>query len=384
MLFAEVAGQDKVKKKLIAAVKRDRISHAQLFFGPEGCGSLALGIAYAQYIACPDKNDDDSCGECPSCRKFNKLEHPDLHFSFPVNTTQQVPKDPVSDEFIKEWREFILKNAYFRSENWYNHIGIENKQGLISRKEGEAIIRKLSMKPYESEYKFVIIWLPEKMNKESGNILLKTIEEPSQNTVLIFISEDPGQLLPTISSRLQPVKLDRIADEDIKKNIEDKYELSGAELDNISRLSAGNYIRALEIIDETEENEFNFEKFVELVRMCYKRDYLGLNGWVEELSATGRERLKSFFLYTLRLIRENFIMNIQRDELNYLADKEKDFSNDFHPYINGKNVIPLTKEINRAFNDIERNAYAKIVLFDLMIRIIKLIPTKKQLEQEED
>ena len=305
MLFSEVVGQEQVKKQLRNSVSVGRIPHAQLFFGTEGSGTLPLAIAYARYVACTSRTEDDACTTCPSCRKFERLQHPDLHFSFPVNTGRKPSNDPVSDEYIQEWREFVLGNPYFRSIQWYDYIGLENKQGIISKKESAAIIRKLSLKSFESDYKFMIIWLPEKMNATSGNMLLKLIEEPPQNTLFILVSEDPGQVLTTISSRAQPVKLSRIDNDSLADALRNKFQIPDTELKDIVRIANGNFIQAQELILSSAENEFNFEKFTGIMRMCWSRNFQDINDWVDEMSGIGREKLKNFFIYALHLIREN-------------------------------------------------------------------------------
>ncbi|MBN2818045.1 MAG: DNA polymerase III subunit delta [Bacteroidales bacterium] len=373
MLFSQVIGQSKIKSRLISSVKAERIPHAQLFHGPEGCGSLVLAIAYAQYICCENKSDSDSCGICHSCRKFEKLVHPDLHFAYPVNTSKDISKDPVSDDYIALWREQILSNPYFRSSQWYNFIGIENKQGLISKNESESIIRKLNLKSFESEYKILIIWLPEKMNATASNMLLKLIEEPPEKTIFLLVSEEPQQVLLTIASRTQPIKLDRLSNSEIKEALQSGYEVHADVAASIARLSNGSFIAALENLEKSEEQSFNFSQFTTIMRLSYMRNIPEINNWVDEMSGIGRERLKSFFNYALRIIRENFILNLNNPEIVYLSIEEEQFSEKFHPYINGRNIMAISEEINAASNDIERNANAKIVLFDMALKIVKLI-----------
>lgn len=373
MQFSQVVGQQEIKERLRRSVRTGRIPHAQMFFGPDGAGTLPLAIAYARFIACTSRTEDDSCGTCPSCRKFEKLAHPDLHFAFPVNTSKKISKDPVSDDYIQEWREFVLQNAYFRSAEWYNHIGLENKQGLISKRESDAIIRKLSLKSFESAYKIMIIWLPETMNATSSNVLLKLIEEPPEGTIFLLVSEDPERVLLTISSRTQPVKLAPLDQEEIREALQNRYSDSEGSLNVATRLSQGSLIRAMEAMQASEENNLYFDKFVEIMRLCYSRNYLGINQWVDETAALGRERLKSFFNYALSQIRENFIVHVNLPELVYMTEKEKEFSVRFHPYINGNNVMSLYREMGKASADIERNGYARIILFDLCLKIVKQI-----------
>lgn len=373
MQFAHVIGQNRIKQLLISSVKAGRIPHAQMFHGPEGCGSLSLAISYAKYIACKEPTDEDSCGKCGSCRKFDLLTHPDLHFSFPVNTSKEVSKDPTSDDYIKKWREFVIQNPYFRSSQWFNQMGIDNKQGLINKRESELTMRKLNLKSFESDYKFLILWLPEKMNATSANMLLKLIEEPPEKTVFLLVSENPENVLLTISSRTQPVKLSRIDDDSLKTGLIHKFHLSDAQAEGISRLSNGNFIAALELMETTDENAYYLERFTTLMRLCYSRKIQEINAWVDETAGIGREKQKSFFTYAMRMIRENFIMNLKDDKLVYLTSEEEKFSAKFHPFINGRNIIPIAAEFNQASADIERNANGKIVLFDMSLKIVKLI-----------
>jgi DNA polymerase-3 subunit delta' len=373
MLFSNIIGQDEAKNKLRNSVITGRIAHAQMLYGPDGCGSLPLAIAYAQFIACTGEKIDDSCGTCPSCNKFSKLAHPDLHFVFPVNTTKKIAKDPVSDDFITEWREFVLQDPYFQSGSWYDFIGIENKQGIISKKDSDSILRKLSLKSFESDYKFMIIWLPEKMNGASANLLLKLLEEPPSKTLFLLITEEPNAVLLTISSRTQQIKLSPISDEALGKALGKKFNLSDEVLENILRLAGGSYLKALNVVQTSEENENNLEQFSLIMRLCWSRNFSEMNDWVEEMAGMGREKLKSFFEYSIRMVRENFILNIKKTELIYLTADESEFSRRFHQYINGNNVVAIFEEMNKAWADIERNGYAKLVLFDFALRITKLI-----------
>lgn len=373
MFFSEVVGQEDIKIKLTNSVKAGRMPHTQMFFGPDGSGTLPLAIAYAQYIACLNRSERDSCGICSSCQKFGKIIHPDLHFVFPVNTSDKISRDPVSDDYIAEWRTFVLSNPYFSPNQWYNSIGILNKQGIISKFESESIIRKLNLKSFESEFKILIVWLAEKMNVTSANMLLKLIEEPPEKTIFLLVCEDPEQLLGTIASRAQTIKLSGIDDEAMKIALSFRFDMKPDQLQKIARLANGSYIKALELIESSADNEFNLQKFTELMRFCYSRKFLELNNWVDEMVGLGREKLKSFFEYSLGMVRENFMMNLENPDLIYLNEKETDFSEKFHPFIHGRNVLKISEEMSRASNDIERNANAKIVLFDFALRLTKII-----------
>jgi len=260
MLFKEIIGQEEIKKKLIKTVEENRISHAQLFSGPEGAGSLPLAIAYAQYISCEDRSGNDSCGTCHSCLKYSKLIHPDLHFILPVASTPKV-KEPLTDKFLEEWRESFLENPYLSPAEWYKAIGLENKQGFINVDESYEIIRKLSLKSYESEYKVVIIWLPEKMNKPKENKLLKIIEEPPSKTLFLMITENSTNILPTIYSRAQMIRIPKLEEKEILLALQQKYDFEEVNMKDAAHLADGNYLRALNILEKTEENKLHFEKF---------------------------------------------------------------------------------------------------------------------------
>ena len=373
MQFKEVIGHNKIKEKLINTVKGNRVSHAQLFLGSEGSGNLALAIAYAQYVSCENKQENDSCGVCPSCTKFQKLVHPDLHFVYPVSTSKTVKKDPVSDDYITQWRETIIKNPYINHNKWYEIIDVENKQGIISKNESYEIIKKLNLKTFESEYKIMIIWLPEKMNTSAANKLLKLIEEPPSKTLFLMVSENSEQILPTILSRTQLVKIPKIDSESIRNALCDRFGLSPEKANDIAHLANGNYFDAQNLINSTEEDNDNFDQFTQFMRLSYQRKVIEIINWVDEISRIGREKQKSFLTYSLRLVRENFMLNINNKELVYLTKKELEFSEKFSQFINQENVYQIYEELNKAHSDIEMNAYNKIVFLDLALKIIKLI-----------
>lgn len=375
MLFKDVTGQEETKKKLIKTVEENRVSHAQLFFGPEGSGSLPLALAYAQYLSCINRNDNDSCGTCHSCIKYSKLIHPDLHFILPVASTPKV-SEPLTEKFLKEWRALFIKNPYLNSTEWYRTIGIENKQGFINVEESKNIIRKLSLKTYESEYKVVIIWLPEKLNKPAANKLLKIIEEPPSKTLFLMVTENLTNILPTIYSRTHLIKIPKLSRDDILAALQQHYNIEQSKMQDAANLADGNYLKAINLLEKTEENNLHFERFVSLMRLCWLYDGTGIIDWVEEITKTGRETQKQFLDYALRLIRENFFMNIDQEvsqKINKLTPYESDFSVKFSKFINKKNVFGITNELNQAILDIEANAYGKIVFIDMANKISKLL-----------
>jgi len=271
MLFKDIIGQENTKKRLIQTVKDNRISHAQLFFGSEGIGKLALAIAYAQYISCENKQENDSCGVCMSCYKYQKLVHPDLHFVFPVIKTSS-NQHPVSDNFLSEWRKMILNSSYFSVNQWYEFIGTdktENTQGSIYVHESEEIIKKLMLKTFESEFKVMIIWLPEKMNISAANKLLKIIEEPPPKTLFLLVSENIDLIIQTIQSRTQLVKIPKIDNISLANAVNEKFNLDKDQLNDIIRLSDGNYINVINNIQSNDEYSYNLDTFIKMMRLAY-------------------------------------------------------------------------------------------------------------------
>jgi DNA polymerase III subunit delta' len=372
MKFRDVIGQQEVKQHLKDMVSHGKISHALLFYGSSGIGKLPLAIAFAQYLSCENHIDGDSCGVCYSCIKFEKLIHPDLHFVFPV--VKGGSNKAISDSFIQQWREQIIKNPYFSINEWLSFIGSENKQGSIYSEESGEIIKKLNLKTFESDYKVMIIWLPEKMNNACGNKLLKMLEEPPEKTVFILVSDNREEVLQTILSRTQPLKVPSIDKSDLLSALEKKYpEIDNKSLQDICKLSRGSYLDAKNHIQASDEIKYNFEKFVEIMRFCYSRKIKETISWAIEISKIGREKQKSLLNYSLRFLRENFILNYKNDQISYITSMEKDFANKFSPFINENNIFSLVEEFEKAHYHIERNANPKILLTDLVFKIMKLL-----------
>jgi len=372
MYFRDIAGQTQVKERLIKSVKEERVSHAQLFLGKPGVGKLALAWAYAQYISCTNRGETDSCGDCPSCKKYDKLVHPDLHFVFPIINSASQDK-AVSDNFLPVWREKLLANPYLSYEEWLDSIEAENKQGIISKYESESILRKLSFKTYESEFKVMIIWLPEKMNQVAANKLLKILEEPWDRTVFLLISEDNQHMLSTILSRTQMIPVGEIDPDAIETNLVDKQGLEPTLAKEIAFLSEGSLVIARQLIQQSEDNQTNFRLFTVWMRLCYSKKLLELGSWVDEIAELGREKQKAFLVYSLRLVRESFLLNNQQNKLSRLAREESDFCSKFAPFINKNNTMKLAEELNLAHYHIERNGYGKLVFFDLSLKIMQLL-----------
>ena len=380
MMFKEIIGQEEVKRKLLKLVQDDRTPHALMLFGPEGNGKLALAVAMAQYLSCNDRKEEDSCGVCPSCIKFGKLVHPDLHFVVPVLKTGNMTAPPVSDDYAEVWRETLLKDSYLTENQWYESLGAENKQGIINVKESENIIRKLGFKPYESEYRMVIIWLPEKMNQPAANKLLKLIEEPPEKTVILMVSEHTDRILPTILSRTQLFHVPPFSDTDIRSGLmlQDPTDHQLVE-DAVSRAN-GNMSTAMQTLRQDEIESRHFDLFTQLMRLCYARDILRINEWVESVAGMGRERQKQLIDYSLSLLRENFILHLEHETLNYMSAREADFSNKFSTFIHEGNVHALAEDFTLAGNHIEANGNPRIILMDLSIGVIRRLMQKGRSE----
>jgi len=372
MLFNEVIGQKDIKKRLIDGVLENRVSHALLFSGPEGTGKLAMAIAYAQFLNCKNRSEFESCGECPSCKKYKKLIHPDLHFVFPVIKNQKF-KEPVSDNFIDKWREQVLKNPYFNMNQWNKVIDVENAQGQIYVHESSEIIRKLNLKTFEAEYKVMIVWMAERMNNQCANKLLKMIEEPPPKTLFILITESEYQLLSTIKSRTQLIKFTGIDTGSMIHAFEENPASAGKNLKGMAHLAKGNFISALELLSPDNENKINFDRFTSLMRISYKCDWMPLFDWVDEASGIGRELQKSFLLYCMKMIRESFVLNMKEPDIVYLNDQEKSFSDKFSPFINERNIQVFSEEFEKAFRDISQNGNPRVIFLDLSLKITKMI-----------
>lgn len=370
MLFKEVVGQAAVKQRLVQSVKDNRVSHAQLFLGPDGSGNLALAIAYAQYLACTNRQTADSCGECPSCIKYAKLVHPDLHFSFPITTSKDTK---VSTVLLPEWREAITENPYMNLFQWYEFLEVENKQGIIGVEESAEILRKLSLMAYESEFKTMIIWMPEKMNTAAANKLLKILEEPPDKTLFILVTESEDQLLRTIISRTQLVKVNKLADSEIKAALVEKHQLAESEAARIAYLADGNYNHALALIKETESGNFNFNSFTEWMRLCFRNDVLKITNWTTEMASIGRERQKNFLSYGLNAFRESLIMNYAGQSIVRIEGEELEFIKKFAPFINENNCEALIAAFERSILHIGRNANPKILFLDLSLKCMELL-----------
>ncbi len=301
MLFSQIIGQQEVKDRFIRSVSEGRIPHAQLLFGPEGVGKLPLAIAYAQYICCEHRGARDACGVCPSCLKYNKLAHPDLHFVFPI-IKPAGKQSAVCDDFMGDFRKLVLEKTYFSVDEWYSRISGDAKQGMIYTNESEEIVRKLSMKTYEAEYKVMIVWLPEKLHESAANKLLKILEEPYEKTLFLLVSNAPDAIITTILSRTQRIQVPGLADAEIKQALLDRHDgLTEAEAADVARIAGGSYLRAEMLLEDGNESRVNFDRFVTIMRLAWqvgnRKDHASLKTlrkWADDMAASsvGRERQK--------------------------------------------------------------------------------------------
>ena len=386
MLFADIIGQEATKERLRQAVREGHIPHAQLFTGISGIGKLQLALAYAQYLNCPHRTDEDSCGTCPTCLQYSRLQHPDLHFVFPIVKTDAAD---TCDGYLEPWREILLNKRYFDLDDWHEALGVETKQSMIYEKESGEILRKLSLKSYGDGYKVMIIWQPEKMNADCANKLLKILEEPPQRTVFLMVSEHPEQLLSTIQSRVQTIRVPRMETETIAQALE-RNGMEATHAWDIARIANGSYLAALKKSDESEENKQELRDFIALFRDAYtvgvitdpNKKYESLKRlrqWSLDMadSKVGRERQKHFLQYAQQQVRENFIRNMGNPELNYQLEDERNFSVKFAPFIHTGNVEDIMRQLELAERQIEQNGNAKMIFFDLCLQMIILIKRKK-------
>ena len=385
MYFKDIIGQEDVKERLLRMAAAGHLPHALLLDGMEGCGALPLAIALARWLCCTGEKGTDACGHCPSCVQFNKLAHPDLHFVFPIYKPSS-GKTYYCDDFLEDWRSFLLKNPYFSFNDWMTHLTPNNAQGMIYADEGSEILRKLSLKSYEADCKIMIVWLPEKMHPNCANRLLKILEEPPENTFFFLVTENREQVLGTIDSRSQHIHVPGIDSRTLANALRLPYpSLSETDADTYARLSKGSWTRACESVQAKDESSEMLRQFIRCMRGAYtiahfsaaknfeKQEALcDLKLWADEMAKTGREPQKQFLEYSQRLLRENFIMNLREPQLNYLNDSEQAFSSRFFPFINENNVEGFMKEFELAQNHIAQNVNARMVFFDLALQAILL------------
>ncbi|AXG68936.1 DNA polymerase III subunit gamma/tau [Kordia sp. SMS9] len=382
MLFQDILGLTHIKKHLTLSADRGRIPHAQLFVGPEGCGTLPMAIAYAQYVLCSNVDGENSGGNDACNLKLEHLSHPDLHFAFPVAGNHKVKSHPVSKHFLEEWRQFIREQAYGNLFDWYKMLGIDNKQGQIGVDEALDIVKSLTLKSYEGGYKVMIIWMAERMNTAAANKLLKLIEEPPNKTLFILIAEDEEQIINTILSRCQILHFPPLGEQAIKEALIKKLDVSETEATKIAHQANGNYNKAVDLVYQDSEDLMFETWFVTWVRSAFKakgnktaiRDLIA---WSEEVAKTGRETQKKFLGFCLNLFRQALLHNYTATDLVFFESHTKGFFLEkFAPFVHGNNILDISKELQDAIYHIERNGNAKIVLTDLSIKLTRLLHRK--------
>ena len=381
MLFSELIGHPHIKGHLRTTADAGRVAHAQIFSGPEGSGTLPMALAYARYLLCGAERPDNSAEGNACHAKCRNFTHPDLHFAFPVATSETAKKHPVSDHYLTQWREFLSVQPYGNLFDWYRHIGIEKKQGLIGVDEAHDVVRKLSLKSYEGGYKILIVWMAERMNTAAANKLLKLIEEPPSRTVILLVCEDESQLLGTIRSRCQAIQIPALPETAIADGLADRG-CPREEALKIAVEANGNFNRALDLMVRDSE-ELAFERwFVQWTRTAFKARgnkaaVQELILWSEELARNGRETQKNFLAYSLQVFRQALLLNYGTPELVYLKMKQSDFDlAKFAPFVHENNIEAIIRELESAIYHVERNGNARIIFTDLSITLTRLLHTR--------
>lgn len=376
--MANTTGHNDIMQRLVTDANAGKVAHAIMLCGPEGNGAMDIALSYARFLLCKSEEEgkSDSCGRCTSCAMTAKLQHPDLHFAFPIYKLYPSPKVTYCDDFIKEWRELLLQSPHFGYREWTDACEADNHQLMIYADESDSINRKLSLKSSQGGYKVLIMWLPEKMNEQCANKILKLIEEPPAKTVFILVAEEPDKVIQTIRSRTQIINVPRLPIESVEDILTNRHNILPAEAKRIARYTSGNIVAAQNAIRDNSDAEMYFELFVSLMRLSYVRKVKEMKQWSEKVAALGRERQKAFLTYCQRMIRENFIYNFHSPDLNYMSESEADFAVKFAPFINERNVIGIMEELSLAQRHIEQNANAKIVFFDFSLKMIVLIKNR--------
>jgi DNA polymerase-3 subunit delta' len=367
MIFSDIPGLESVKQKLNRTIESGKIAHAQLFAGPRGSANLALAMAYASLLNCTNRKEGDACGECPSCRKIHKSIHPDLHWVFPVCAAKnKTGKDVISESFIGEWRDFIGHNPYGGPIEWSHEFGGENKQLNISREESRKIIGKLSLKAFEGEYKVMIIWLAEYMHPSAANALLKLLEEPPENTVFLLVTYDHEQIISTILSRVQLLKIRSFNKEEVSNYLVEKHALNADRAVHIANMASGDLTHAINLIDEVEDDTHTL--FQEWMRICFSNNRPLMVEWADKFFKSTKINQKGLFQYGMSILRESLLMQ-NGVESTHLTDSENKFVTNFSKALDLSKLEKIYKDLNTAFYHLERNGNPKIVFLDTSLQI---------------
>ena len=378
MRFADITGQDDLKRHLAQTVDAGRVSHAQLFTGASGFGTLALAVAYVQYLCCRHRRNGDSCGECPDCRQIEALAHPDLHLVFPVNKQGKKSGEVIrSDEFLPQFRTlFAERRGYFSPQEWYDRLDLgKTLKGMIAAREADEIIRKLSFKSFEADYKTMLVWLPETMNEEAANKILKILEEPWERTLFILVSEHPDRLLPTILSRTQEVCVPRIAPEVLEREAFARGVADPLQARNMARLADGDLLELGHLVagESDAQRKEHFDLFCSLMRLSYNDKHLELVTWAEDAAQLSREQQRGFLRDAARLLRESYMLHAGIREISYLWGEELAFCTKFAPFVGSQNIETLIAEIESASAQIAQNGNPTIVFTHFALSVSKMI-----------
>lgn len=384
MKFSEVIGQKDVWARLMQMVEEGRIPHAMLFCGPRGCGKMAVALAFASYMLGERESTD---GETTDDQRratamLKKWEHPDLHFTYPTIKTSDMASDhkPISDDFIKQWRELLAQGPYFQIDEWMGKMGKTdadfNKQAIITAEETDDLSRKLNFKSVLGGYKISLIWLPERMNLPSANKILKILEEPPSKTLFLMVSEEPELLLETIRSRTQRIDFKKIDDASVEEALIQRRALEPEMAHRIARIAHGDWNAALEELDSGNENRQHLDMFIMLMRLAYMRNIHDLKKWSEVVATFGREKQKRMLDYFNHMLRESFMYNFRNEELSYMTQEEENFAKNFARFINEANIIDIFDLFDKSKQIISQNANPKIVFFDMALKIIVLLIRK--------
>jgi DNA polymerase-3 subunit delta' len=377
MQFSQVIGQSALKERLTASFREGRIAHALMFLGPEGSGNLALALAIAQYIACPDRTEHDSCGVCPTCKKIDQHQFADLHYTFPFFNKSEGSEKTTCNDWIAAWRNHLKQSPYTTVDEWRNEITEDNKQLIMSVYEAANIIKHLTLKSYEGGYKFQVIWMAEYLKTDTANKLLKIVEEPPEKTIFLFVANSLENILQTILSRVQVVYVPKVDDGAILQSLMNLGS-SSEKAQEIAHFAHGDWNKALQLLHSKNPDENYAIQFQHWMRMCYKKDVPGIIRWSDEMHKLNREDQKHFLTYALDQVRQNLILNYTGADFVRLNHSEKSFSDKFAPFINDLNAEELMEEITEAFHDVSRNAYTKLVLTDLSFKLHYLLTRKAE------
>ena len=382
MLFKDIVGQDDIKRHLREMVRQGRISHAMLFTGAEGSGALPLALAYAQYVNCRNRSDDDSCGVCPECYRMQQLEHPDCHYIYPVNTSKEAvatgraDDKPRSEQFLHLWRQLIPETGgYLTEREWYAALGIENQQGIINKNDANELVRQMGFKSFEGGYKTVIIWLPERMHEAAANTLLKLVEEPPDKTLFLFVSFEPEKIISTIRSRTQIVALPGVPDDLVAQELVAREGLATDRAEQIAHRAQGSWGAALRMARQPQNGpqDDNQDRFIRLMRLCYQQKYLALFDWAEEMAPLGREAQKQFCVAALTTIRECYLTGIGMEHIAYTDPAREQFCRNFAPYVSHVTVEAFVAEFELLLVQIRQNGNPRILFTHFAMSICKII-----------